>query len=87
MTANSTVHPFQHPYTLDDPLTSVVRDGVNGSLTVTHFRFDRRLQSDPLICRLLPPGQAVLTGVNPHLFSFALFGRAMIPARRLSFRR
>ena len=27
MTANSTVHPFQHPDTLDDPLTSVLRDG------------------------------------------------------------
>jgi hypothetical protein len=31
---------------------------VNGSLKLTHFRFDRRHQSDPPFCRSMPPGQA-----------------------------
>ena len=33
MTTNSTVQPFQHPETLDDPLTSVLREGARRLLT------------------------------------------------------
>jgi single-stranded DNA-binding protein len=58
---------------------------VNGSLKLTHFRFDRRLQSDPP----LPVNTAWPGGIDRRqsTFSFALFGRAIMPARRLSFRR
>ncbi|NJM33745.1 MAG: hypothetical protein HC850_02460 [Rhodomicrobium sp.] len=58
---------------------------VNGGLKLTHFCSDRRLQSDPPFARLCAwPG-----GIDGRqsTFSFVLFGRAMMPARRLSFRR
>jgi hypothetical protein len=68
-----------------EPVLVAIAAGVNGALELTHFLSFRRFQSDPPAILTAASRSGGEDGYSVVSFTFA--GRAMMPARRLSFSR
>ena len=76
MTSDTTVHPFEHPDVIDDPLTAVLRDGARRLLAeaieaeaeafLAAMRGERLEDGRARVVRHgHGPGRAIQTGIGP----------------------